>query len=92
MANLVRSGKAVLAPAQSLRDITQSCDVDAPLASDDPRWQDFSPARGDQAVEALQRELEWRRRGSFVHAAFVSHRGAGKSTEILRLTDRLKDR
>lgn len=92
MANLVRSGKTVLAPAQSLRDITQSCDVDAPLASDDPRWQDFSPARGDQAVEALQRELEWRRNGSSVHAAFVSHRGAGKSTEILRLTDRLKDR
>jgi len=92
MSNLVRSTTAVPVLAQSLRDITRSCGVDAPLTSDDPRWQDFSPARGDQAIEALQRELEWLQEGSFVHAAFVSHRGAGKSTEILRLTDRLQDR
>lgn len=90
MSDLARRAPADLAPAESLRDIARSCDVDAPLESDDPRWQDFSPARGDHASRALLRELEWRRAGAFVHAAFLGHRGAGKSTEILRLTDRLQ--
>jgi hypothetical protein len=90
MADLVRRASLALAPARSLRDVTRTCDVEAPLTSDDPRWQDFSPARGDHATAALTRELEWRPHGRFVHAAFVSHRGAGKSTEILRLTDRLE--
>lgn len=91
MSNLVRLSPAALAlaPAQNLRDVTRNCDEDVPLPSDDPRWQDFSPARGDQATAALARELEWRREDGFVHAAFVSHRGAGKSTEILRLAQKL---
>ena len=90
MLNLARTSPSALAPAQSLRDVLRSCDPDAPLASGDPRWEDFAPARGDQAIEALGRELAWRAEDRFVHAAFVSHRGAGKSTEILRLTERLK--
>jgi len=90
MSDLSRRAPADLAPAESLRDITRSCDVDAPLQSDDPRWQDFSPARGDHATRALFRQFEWRPEGAFVHSAFVSHRGAGKSTEILRLTHRLE--
>ena len=90
MSNLARSSSTALAPAQSLREITLNCKVDAPLASDDPRWQDFSPARGDHAVEALAKELRWRSRDQFVHAAFVSHRGAGKSTELRRLTASLE--
>lgn len=90
MSNILRRTPLTLAPAQSLREITLSCNVDTPLASDDPRWQDFSPARGDNAVAALRRELEWRPEDRFVHAAFVSHRGAGKSTEIRRLTAALE--
>lgn len=91
MSNLVRSSSSALAPAKNLRDVTRNCDEDVPLSSDDLRWQDFSPARGDEATTELGRELEWRSKGWFVHAVFVSHRGAGKSTEILRLTDRLKN-
>ncbi|AKT40854.1 hypothetical protein [Chondromyces crocatus] len=89
MTQLVRSTQAPLAPATRLRDIPRTCDVDVPLSSNDPRWQDFSPARGDAATTMLARELEWRDEGNFVHAALISHRGAGKSTEILRLTESL---
>jgi hypothetical protein len=89
MSNLVKSSTAPLAPATTLRDVAQACDVDFPLASGDPRWQDFSSARGDHATEMLARDFEWRAPGSFVHAAFMGHRGAGKSTEIRRLLDRL---
>lgn len=81
-----------IVPARNLQEVTQNCDEDAPLESGDPRWQDFAPARGDYAMAALRRELEWRKERSFVHAAFVSHRGAGKSTEILRLTADLMHR
>ena len=91
MSNLARTAPSTLAPAQTLRDVLRNCDPDAPLSSGDPRWEDFAPARGDQAIEALGRELEWRAEDRFVHAAFVSHRGAGKSTEIRRLTERYKD-
>jgi hypothetical protein len=90
MSNIVRRTPPALAPAQSLREITLNCNVEATLASDDPRWQDFSAARGDHAVEALKRELEWRPKEGFVHTAFFSHRGAGKSTELRRLTARLE--
>jgi hypothetical protein len=89
MLALPRPAALEIAPARTLRDVTRNCDEDAPLASDDPRWQDLSAARGDHAVQALMRELEWRPAGQFVHAALVSHRGAGKSTEILRMTERL---
>ena len=89
MSSLVRAPSPALAPARSLRDVTRNCDEDVPLQSGDPRWQDFAPARGDQATLALEKQLRWRQEDKFVHAAVVSHRGAGKSTEILRLTDRL---
>jgi hypothetical protein len=96
MSNIIRSpeqplvaGMAV-APARSLREVTRNCDEDAPLQSDDPRWQDFGPARGDEALSALGKMLEWRSQRRFVHASLISHRGAGKSTEIFRLADRLE--
>lgn len=63
MSKLARTTPTTLAPAQTLRDVLRSCDPDAPLTSGDPRWEDFSPARGDQAIEALGRELAWRTEG-----------------------------
>ncbi len=89
MTVLARAAAMPLALARTLRDVTRNCDEDAPLSSDDPRWQDLSPARGDHATQALAKELEWRPASRFVHAAFIGHRGAGKSTEILRMAERL---
>ncbi|AUX42816.1 uncharacterized protein SOCE26_042510 [Sorangium cellulosum] len=91
MVNLVRRPASPLAHAKTLRDVVRNCDPDVPLPNDDPRWQDFSLARGDQSMAALEKELSWRPHDRFVHATFVSHRGAGKSTEILRLTERLSE-
>ncbi|XYI03019.1 hypothetical protein ACMHYB_25990 [Sorangium sp. So ce1128] len=91
LAPLVDSPASPLAPAKTLRDLVRNCDPDVPLPNNDPRWQDFSLARGDQATAALEKELSWRPEGQFVHATFVSHRGAGKSTEILRLTQQLSN-
>jgi hypothetical protein len=90
MSDLARTSSSALTPARSLREVVRNCDPETPLRGDDPRWEDFSLARGDEATDALARELERRPAEQFVHAAFVSHRGAGKSTEILRLTDRLR--
>lgn len=69
----------------------RNCDPEEPLASDDPRWEDLSPARGDEATLALTKELRLTPANKFVHAAFVSHRGAGKSTELKRLIGSLQD-
>lgn len=91
MTVLARTPPLAIAPARSLRDIARNCDADAPLLANDPRWQDLSPARGDDAIQGLTRELARRPAGRFVHAAFVSHRGAGKSTEVLRITEGLAE-
>lgn len=75
--------------ATQLKEIPRAC-VQSPLTDpEDPRWIDFSEARGDQVTE-LQRLFDWRTSGDPpVHAAIFSHRGAGKSTEILRLLGRI---
>jgi hypothetical protein len=92
MADIVRkSPPSPLAPARTRREVVRFCDPDEPLASGDQRWEDFSAARGNRGTEALEEALALRAPNRFVHAAFVSHRGAGKSTEILRLTERLRD-
>jgi hypothetical protein len=91
MSNLTRTSPAPLAPARTLREVKLNCDPDVPLESSDQRWEDLSLARGDDALQSLERELKWREPERFVHAAFVSHRGSGKSTEILRLVDRVEE-
>jgi len=90
MSNLTRTPPSTLAPARTRRDVVRNCDPEEPLQSDDARWQDLSAARGDQATAALEELLALRLPDRFIHAALVSHRGAGKSTEILRLTERLR--
>lgn len=90
MHQLVKSAPIEIEPAATLRDITRNCDEDTPLRSNDPRWQDFRDARGDEAMTELEKSLLWRRPNQYVHAALISHRGAGKSTEIFRLLDRIQ--
>jgi hypothetical protein len=42
-------------PARTLRQATAALDFETPLASDDPRWEDLSPARGDETIARLRR-------------------------------------
>lgn len=91
MTDLTRKPPSALKPARTRHEVVRYCDPDEPLRSGDTRWEDFSPARGNGGTEALEQALALRVPERFVHAALVSHRGAGKSTEILRLSDRLCD-
>jgi len=73
------------AVAVSLDEATRALDFSRPLSDDDERWVDLSPARGDHARSMIAKKLRRKEPGRFCHLAFVSHRGAGKTTELLRL-------
>ena len=75
-----------------LRDAFRACEPDRPLRGDDPRWQDLSAARGDDATASLIRLFELSNPEDKQHIVFFSHRGAGKTTELNRLAWQLRDR
>jgi hypothetical protein len=72
-------------PARNLEDAFISCDPDVPLLGNDPRYRDLSEGRGDKSVRSLARRFRFRSRDRYTHVAFLSHRGAGKTTELHRL-------
>ncbi len=76
--------------AATLDDAYRTCNHDRPLAIDDERYEDLSAARGDDTRRNVKARFMRADEGEFVHVAFVSHRGAGKTTEILRVCDDLK--
>lgn len=76
--------------AATLDDAYRTCNHDKPLASDDNRYEDLSSARGEDTASRLKSRITRSEQGEFIHVAFVSHRGAGKTTEILRVCDHLK--
>lgn len=60
-----------------------------PLPSGDPRWIDCTNARGDTDVEGLlAQRIEGASRSTI--QLISGHRGCGKSTELLRLAERLE--
>ena len=75
-------------PAANLKDAYNAVLLD-PLQSGDPRWVDCSSARGDtDVVGGLAFRIEDSSRST---AQLISgHRGCGKSTELLRLANRLE--
>lgn len=75
--------------ATAVRQISRACEVERPLTPDDPRWLDLSAARGDRAALKLLRRFEDKPPGEKLHMLFASHRGAGKSTELIRLQSEL---
>jgi len=77
--------------AQTVAEATAALDF-TPLAAGDRRWVDFAPGRGEDAMVHLRRMLERNVPGRFRRVAFVSHRGAGKTTELNRLMAALEGR
>ena len=75
-------------PAANLKDAYNAVLLD-PLQSGDPRWVDCSQARGGTDVMGL---LALRIEGSSRSTSQLisGHRGCGKSTELLRLANRLE--
>lgn len=78
--------------ATNIRQISRACEVDRPLTPGDPRWLDLAPARGDRAARKLLRRFEDKPAGEPLHMLFASHRGAGKSTELMLLQSHLPPR
>lgn len=76
--------------AATLRDVFNTTNP-TPLPSGDPRYVDCTAVRGNEdVVERLFRRITW---SDQPHTAqlFTGHRGCGKSTELLRLKQRLED-
>ena len=94
-APVVAGGSVLPTPvtrASTVRQISRACEVDRPLAPGDPRWLDLTPARGDRAAQKLLRRFQDKPIGEPLHMLFASHRGAGKSTELMLLQSHLKPR
>jgi hypothetical protein len=81
-----------LAPAQTLDDATPALDFEQPLESGDPRYVDLSALRGSSSRQRLRKQLLRKRGGTWLKIAYLSHRGAGKSTELLHLAHELSER
>lgn len=80
----------VMQPATTLDEATKALDFVHPLRVGDPRWRDLNPARGGDVAKLIGRYLVRALRGRFRHVVLASHRGAGKSTELLRLAHDLR--
>ena len=78
--------------ARTLDGATPALDFEIPLQSGDPRYVDFSAVRGAGSVARLRTLLKRQPADRWLHAVFASHRGAGKSTELLHLQHDVSDR
>lgn len=88
--------------ATTLADAYRACAPDQPLQSDSPWYLDLSPGRGDDVVSVLRKRFDLYQPPSnddddhdpsrYVRVAFLSHRGAGKTTELHRLSSATRQR
>ena len=77
-------------PAETMKEATNALGFGA-LPAGDPRWVNLSPGRGRDASAPLERLLLRAPVDDVTKAVFVSHRGAGKTTELNQLTARLEN-
>lgn len=78
--------------ATTIEDATAALDFVNPLPGGDRRWLDLSAARGGDVTKIVRRYMSRTSPGRFQHVVFASHRGAGKSTELLRLAHDMRAR
>jgi len=81
-------------PAIDLAGAYNAVDPDQSLSPGDPRYMDFSPWRGEEQIVAMiARSVIWadqNRSVQHVKQLLTGHRGCGKTTELLRLKERLE--
>lgn len=76
-------------PAKTLRDAYNSVDPTLPLPPGDPRYVNCDDVRGNEdTVAQMFKTISYSNRDT--HQLLTGHRGCGKSTELLRLKDRLE--
>jgi len=79
-------------PATTIADAFNQVNPNQALASDDPRYVDFSTWRSPMPVaEKLARIISRSAAGEPVKILFTGHKGSGKSTELRRLEATLID-
>lgn len=90
--NELATGPAQVQVAETVEQVMLTCRHDDPLQADDVRYQDLTRGRGDRSAEKLLWRLQRKQAGISEHLLFASHRGAGKTTELHRLTQSLEAR
>lgn len=69
------------------------CNPDEPLDPGDPRWYNFDPVRGVELHRRIRRRLESAEtQNRFSHIILAGHRGCGKSTELARVIEDVRQR
>ena len=78
-------------PAENVLDAWDMLDV-VPLPTNDNRYVDCSQVRDSNVVKKLANKLRVHaRKGKYMHTLFTGYRGDGKSTELFRFMDVIKD-
>jgi hypothetical protein len=76
-------------PAKTLREAYNAANPTEPLPPDDERYVNCTDVRGDEdTVSQMFRTISYS--DAHTHQLFTGHRGCGKSTELLRLQQRLE--
>ncbi len=76
-------------PAKTLREAYNSANPTEPLKPGDPRYVNCTDVRGDEdTVRKMFKIISYSDKPT--HQLFTGHRGCGKSTELLRLKERLE--
>ncbi len=84
-------------PKLSIWDAKNNLTYDLPLLPDDLLFEDITKARGEFSLKPLYSQLNVDGEGRLhtpppkQYILFTGHRGCGKSTELLRITEYLKD-
>ncbi len=75
--------------ATTLKDAFHACDL-LPISGEDIQryYVDLSEVRRTEAIDGVNRELEFFKPGKFSTILFTGHRGCGKSTELRRVQKR----
>lgn len=85
----------VFVPATDPPSAYNAVNPDTVLLPGDTRYVDFSHWRGDERMaDVMARSIEWANLAQpipFVKQLFAGHRGSGKSSELLRLREKLED-
>ena len=77
--------------AKTLEEATPALNYEIPLPNGDERYTDFSKVRGDiKAMARIRKSFERQFHDEKIQVVFASHRGAGKTTELMRLSGQLK--
>ncbi|MGL4424497.1 MAG: hypothetical protein ACRCZF_27835 [Gemmataceae bacterium] len=77
-------------PAVNLEEATRNLTPDVPLTEGHEWYVDLAAARGEGGLTRLKKSFA-RKGTDFEFVAFISHRGAGKTTELLRFEHEVRN-